>query len=502
MKIEANSHYDCVIIGGGINGAAIAADAAGRGLNVFLCEQNDLGSATSSWSTKLIHGGLRYLESYDFKLVRHALIERTRLINRASFLVRPLPFIIPHQRHLRPKWMIRAGLFLYDHLAKRGSVPASSSVTLDHNDPHQPLRTGLDHGFQYYDCQTDDHRLVILNALNAAQHGAEIRSHCQFQQASIKNSRWQITLKENDCLNTITADALINAAGPWVNRVLDQQITLPTQDRVTLIQGSHIVVKQHYPQAHAYLLQNPDGRIIFTIPYEQDYTLIGTTDTPFTGDPATASVSDDEVNYLLSTTNHFFQKQLQRQDIVWQYSGVRALYNPDQADPSKITREYHLSLNDSGGAPLLSVLGGKLTTHRQLAEDAVDLLQPHFASMGACQTTTQALPGGDLGGLSDSAFCQQCKAQFSHLDEALVEQYFFRYGSRILQLLQDCDQQDDLGQRFSATLYAREIDFMLENEWATCAEDVLWRRSKHGLRMTPSECDAVAQYIAAQQHRQ
>ena len=494
------SHVDCLIIGGGINGTAIAADAAGRGLSVLLCDKNDLGSGTSNWSTKLIHGGLRYLEQYNFKQVRGALIERDILLQRAPFIVKPMAFILPHEPHLRPRWMIRAGLFLYDHLARSRYIPTSRGIRLDHKDPTQPLRDHCQRGFRYYDCQTDDHRLVILNALSAKQHGAHIRPHTAVERAQGEENVWEVDIRGQDNkIHTVYARALINASGPWMNENLDQRIQSTSTDRVTLIQGSHIVVNKLYPQPHAYLLQIADGRIIFTIPFHHQFTLIGTTDTPFQGQPENAHITTEEEAYLLEHTNRYFKNNITVNDIVWRYSGLRALYSSDKENPANITREYTLTLNTTNHPPLLNVLGGKLTTHRRLAEDAMERLRPFFSHMGESWTANHPLPGGDITG-NLHHFETTCQETYPWLSTPLIQYYINQYGSRIHLLLTGCSSMQDLGQHFAGTCYAQEIDYLREHEWASHGDDILWRRTKHGLSMSHDEKTIVKNYCKQKNH--
>jgi glycerol-3-phosphate dehydrogenase len=501
-KIDKKIHRaDIAIIGGGINGAAIAADAAGRGLKVVLCEQNDLGSGTSSWSTKLIHGGLRYLENYEFKLVREALQERRVLQQKAPHLIKPLAFVLPHEAHLKPAWMIRAGLFLYDRLASRGNIPGSRGLKFNASTTHA-LKADFQRGFEYYDCQTDDHRLVILNAQVAKQHGATILPHTKCIAAKRTANHWQI-----DCVNQhseqaieIQANTLINAAGPWVNTLLDNTVDHQSTARATLIKGSHIVVPKLYPEEQAYILQTEDNRIIFTIPYQQNFTLIGTTDEKFSGDPADAAINDKEKEYLIHIVNHYFKPQISSDDIVWSYAGVRALYNPNHQDPSKITREYHFDIERQDGLPLISIFGGKITTHRSLAEKLLDQLDAHFPNMGPAWTFKKALPGGDFGLHTVNEYQQQLAQQHAWLDAKLLQHYIDHYGTATAKLLANCNSKTGLGQDFGHGLYAIEVNYLLRYEWAACADDILWRRTKYGLHFKPEQQHALENYI--QQHQE
>ena len=487
-------HVDCLVIGGGINGTAFAADAAGRGLSVTLCEKNDLGSGTSNWSTKLVHGGLRYLEQYEFRMVRHALIERDILLQRAPFIIKPLPFILPHQPHLRARWIIRAGLYLYDHLAKSRFIPKSTGIKFHPNDISHPLKKQFKKGFCYYDCQTDDHRLVILNALSAQEKGASILTHTKVEKAEQQGEQWLVTINDiNNKKHEILARTLINASGPWMNELLSDCISTPSEDEVTLIKGSHIIVKKLYTQSHAFILQIKDGRIIFTIPFHKNFTLIGTTDIPFTGNPEEAAISLDEENYLIKNTNAYFKKNISNHDIVWSYSGVRALQKGNKKDPKSITREYTLSLHDKNHPPLLNILGGKITTHRRLAEDAVNKLTPYFNQIGSPWTTHHPLPGGNIP-INVNTYKEKCEHAYPWLPKDLLDYYIQQYGSRVEILLEECNSIDDLGHAFSDMCYAREIDYLMQYEWARSGEDILWRRTKHGLTLSPKQQNFINTY--------
>lgn len=483
---------DCLIIGGGINGAAIAADAAGRGLSVLLCEQYDLGSGTSNWSTKLIHGGLRYLEHYDFKMVRHALQERDCLIGRAPHLVKPIAFVLPHQPHLRPRWMIRLGLFFYDHLAKSKYVQKSCGIDLRKN---TTLKSNYPSGFLYYDCQTQDNKLVILNALSAKQHGATILPHTKVQSARVNNHIWETTL-----VNQLTRDSrvvysrvIINASGPWMNEVLDKVVPAATNDTVKLVQGSHIVVPKLYDENNAYLLQSPDQRVLFTLPFEKNYTLIGTTDTPIHGCPEKTQITKEEIHYLIENINTYFKHSIQEKDIVWSYSGVRALHDSDAQSAKNISRDYKLSLHTKNTPPLVNVLGGKLTTHRKLAEETMDKLKFAFPKMGPAWTGTKPLPGGDITGHVED-YLHTCRAQYPWLPKKILEHYIDHYGTRVHILLDNCHSFSDLGEAYSSICYEREIRYLLKHEWARSVEDIIWRRTKHGLHLLPHSVQLIQLY--------
>lgn len=491
---------DLLVIGGGINGAGIAADASGRKLSVTLCEMGDLASATSSWSTKLIHGGLRYLENYEFKLVKHALHEREVLMFKAPHLIQPLKFILPHEKHLRPSWMIRIGLFLYDHLATRVSLPSSKTENFKKVPEGKALRNDFKKGFSYYDCRTDDARLVVLNAMAAKQNGANILTRTKCVSLKRDNNLWSAVLenvKTGEQTNVL-ANAVVNAAGPWVADVLHNVAHIESNAAVKLVKGSHIVVPKLFEGDHAYILQNQDNRIVFAIPYQQHFTLIGTTDVNYTGDPSAVTISEEEKTYLCNIINRYFDKTIQPSDIVWAYAGVRPLYDDASNNLSKITREYRLEMDTKVDTlPLLSVFGGKLTTFRRLADDAMNRLEPYLNNTDASWTATAKLPGGDLGVDSFEAFFDALKARYAFMPDDLLQRLAESYGSLCHTILKDCDSMADLGTHFGAGLYQKEVDYLFRFEWAETAEDILWRRSKLGLQLQ-SDQDAIerlTQYI-------
>lgn len=487
---------DLLIIGGGINGCGIARDAAGRGLSVALCDMGDLASATSSWSSKLIHGGLRYLENFEFKLVHEALNEREVLMHSAPFIIHPLEFILPYEKHLRSPWMLRLGLFLYDHLGKRSQIPGSKKVLFNKETYGNALQDSFEFGFSYYDCQTDDSRLTLLCARDAFEHGANIMTYMACEQLQHNSQIWTATLKDqlSDERMTINAKAVINAGGPWVDHI-NQNIAHVTQHNHTqLVKGSHIVVPKLYDGQHAYILQNQDGRIVFTIPYLNHFTLIGTTDVNYEGNPAAAAITDSEVNYLCELVNSYFRQQVSAADIVWSYSGVRPLYNNHANSPSKTTRDFHLELFDKDTPPYLSIYGGKITTFRVLAEEALKKLKLFFPDMTAAWTKTAFLPGGDLQmGWED--FLKQLTATYPWLPESQRLRYAKAYGTHIHQLIGDAKSIADLGEHFGADLYEHEVLYWIENEWAQFSEDMLWRRSKLGLALTYDQLSAVKRFI-------
>jgi len=486
--------YDLAVIGGGINGVGIAADAAGRGLKVFLCEKDDLAQHTSSASSKLIHGGLRYLEHYEFRLVREALAEREVLLAKAPHIVKPMRFVLPHRPHLRPAWMIRAGLFLYDHLGKRKRLGASRSLRFG---PGYPLKPAITRGFEYADCAVDDARLVVLNAMAAREHGADILTRTRCLRAERVDGLWQVDLQHADgSLQSIRARALVNAAGPWVASFIKDDLKLDAPYGIRLIQGSHLIVPRLYEGDHAYILQNEDQRIVFCIPYLDRFTLIGTTDREYSGDPAKVAITEQETDYLLKVVNAHFNHQLSRSDILHTYSGVRPLCNDESDNPSAVTRDYTLALSAAQGeAPLLSVFGGKLTTYRKLAESAMAELKPFFSQMGQSWTAHAALPGGE-GMSTPQALVDELLARHQWLAPDIAKRWAVTYGSRTWQLLQGVTGPDDLGQAIGGGLFTREVDYLRETEWAVSTQDVLWRRTKLGLFTSASEQRALADYLA------
>ena len=495
-----NAQFDLLIIGGGINGVGIARDAAGRGLSVLLVEKDDLAAATSSSSSKLIHGGLRYLEQYEFRLVAEALSEREVLLNIAPHLVAPLRFVMPHVPELRPRWMIRAGLYLYDHLGRHTRLPGSHSVDLRATAYGAGLRPTLTKGFVYSDCRVDDARLVVANAMSARELGAEILTRTQCVSAKRAAAAWQVRLRSaGDAGRTIAARAVVNAAGPWVKEVLNERLRQPSRDNVKLVKGSHIVVPRLYDGAHAYILQNDDRRVVFMIPYEEKYTLIGTTDVALEGIHETPGATAAEIAYLCRAANRYLARPLAPSDAVWTYAGVRPLYDDGTADPSAVSRDYTLRLDaDAGAAPVLSVFGGKITTYRRLAEHALDRLAPWFPGRGAAWTATTALAGGDLPvkGLGPFADIQMGR-DFPWLPEELRRALARRHGTNAYRLLENATCLSDLGSYFGSDLYAREVDYMIEREWAQSGDDILYRRTKAGLHLTVSARNTLAAYVAA-----
>ncbi len=492
---------DVLVVGGGINGAGIARDLAGRGLSVVLVEADDLAAHTSSASTKLIHGGLRYLEYYEFSLVRKALAEREVLLKAAPHIMWPLRFVMPHDPSMRPVWMIRAGLFLYDHLARRELLPPSRTVRLAQHPAGAPLKPQFDRAFVYSDGWVDDARLVVLNAIDAADRGARIHTRTRCVQARREGEHWHVQLEREagaaGAPPTLVARALVNAAGPWAAQFLREGLGRSDTKALRLVKGSHIVVPQIFAHDHAYLFQNADGRIIFAIPYEGRFTLIGTTDVEWTGEPAAVQIDASEIDYLCEQASRYFAHPVRPADVVWSYSGVRPLIDDESGNPAAVTRDYRLELSRGAGAPLLSVWGGKITTFRKLAEEAGDELCRALGHAGKAWTETVALPGGDLSGWiapsgrpsSDIiAFREALAARVPQLDAATCARWARSYGALVQHIL----DAGDLGAAIAPGLYEAELRYLRKREWAVSVDDVLWRRSKLGLHLDASGREAVA----------
>ncbi len=488
--------FDVLVVGGGINGAGIARDAAGRGLSVCLCEQDDLAAHTSSASTKLIHGGLRYLQQGEFALVRKALNERETLRQLAPHLIAPTRFVLPHARHLRPAWMLRAGLWLYDHLGHATPhFPRSQRIDLRRDPSGAALQPGYRTGFTYADARVNDARLVVLNALDAHERGADIRTRTRCEQLIRHRDHWWAVLRTaNGDVQRVRARCVVNASGPWAGTVLERA-GLDAPLGVRLVQGSHLVVPRLFAHDSAYLFQQPDQRVVFAIPFEQDFTLIGTTDTDYDGDPAQVQTRADEQTYLLEAVNRFVRVPVRAEDIAWRYSGVRPLLADHHRDASRVTRDYRLEL-DTAGAPLLSVLGGKLTTYRALAEEALGRLSPALPEMGAAWTAGgPPLPGGDGGTAAEMA--EALQRDHPRLPPALLQRLARSYGTRAVGLLAGAQTLDALGQDHGGGLYDRELDYLIAHEWARTTDDVLWRRSHLGLRVDAAQREALAATLQA-----
>jgi glycerol-3-phosphate dehydrogenase len=484
---------DLLVIGGGINGAGIARDAAGRGLKVTLVEQSDLASATSSWSSKLIHGGLRYLEQYEFGLVREALQEREVLLRLAPHIIRPLLFVLPHDASMRPVWMIRVGLWMYDHIGGRITLPGSKAVNFPHMEFSAGLKGDFRSGFVYSDCRVDDSRLTVVNAMSAREHGATVLTRTRFESAKRVDGVWDVMISDaKGQVQSLRARGIVNAAGPWVMDSLERIQGDNIKGRVRLVKGSHIIVPKVHAQGHALILQNPDKRVIFVIPYQDKFSLIGTTDVPVPDIAAAARITDEETDYLLAAANRFLARQLTRADVVSSYAGVRPLYDDGSDNPSEVTRDYVLKVDhEHQKAPLLTVFGGKITTYRHLAEEALERFEPFFPGLKGPWTANEVLPGGDVAHFN--AFRDEMQERYSTLGRDLVEGVVRRHGSRSPKVLGDATRLDDLGRHFGAGLTEREIAYLRAEEWAASAQDVLWRRTKCGLHMSEAERQAVEQ---------
>jgi glycerol-3-phosphate dehydrogenase len=494
-KMRAVEKYDLLVVGGGINGTGIARDAAGRGLSVLLCEQDDLASHTSSASTKLIHGGLRYLETLHFALVRKALQERELLLGAAPHIMRPLHFVMPHDAHLRPAWMIRAGLFLYDHLAKRRRLAASASIDLRSHIAGKALQPRFARGFVYSDGWTDDARLVVLNAQDAARHGARVHTRTRCERVECVDGEWRALLTSRDGERTLRARAIVNATGPWVSRFVRNASSVHTAHKVRLVKGSHIVVRKLFAHRFAYIFQNIDRRIVFAIPYEHDFTLIGTTDVEYQGEPTRVHITTEEIEYLCAIVNRYFRQHTSADDVVWSYAGVRPLLQDDAADPASVTRDYALEI-DGDPAPMLSVFGGKITTYRRLAAEAVDRLAPRLGCDAVAWTHRALLPGGDLPEGSFAAFLRVVERRYAWLPRDLRVRYAHAYGTNLHQLLKGAAALADLGAEIVPGLYEREAEYLCATEWARSAEDILWRRTKLGLHTPPGSAQRLEEWIA------
>lgn len=489
--------FDLAVIGGGINGAGIARDAAGRGLRVVLLEQNDLASGTSSASSKLIHGGLRYLEHYEFGLVRTALAEREVLLRAAPHLIRPLRFVLPVNPARRSALLLRLGLLLYDWLGRRKILPGTRELDLSIDPAGHPLRDVFHRAYEYSDCFADDARLVVLNAMDAAERGASIRTRTRCVRAE-RSEIWRLILSARGRRDVVTARVLVNAAGAWVETVAETVLRRPpVRPHLRLDKGTHIVVRKLYDHDRAYILQAADRRVVFAIPFQCDFTLIGTTDASFTGDPAAVSPAADEIVYLCGAVNEYFRAAVTPADVVWAYAGVRSLYDDGAGKPQDIGREYTLTLDERfGEAPLLTVYGGKITTYRRLAEDALDRLA-HFFPQSARWTAQQPLPGGDFPYDGVDALVERTLRRWPFLSESHARRLVRAYGTRVENVLKDARGIDDLGQRFGADLTAAEIRYLMDREWARVADDLLWRRSKLGLYFSAAQHGQLETFMSA-----
>lgn len=488
--------FDITIIGGGINGTAIARDAAGRGLRVLLLEQNDLASGTSWASTKLIHGGLRYVEQGAFRMVQEALHERNTLLITAPHIIWPSRFVLPHHAGLRPAWQLRIGLFIYDLLAGKSVLPKTRAVDLTKDETGTPLQPQYRHAFEYSDCCVDDARFVVLNAVDAEEHGASIITRAHFDGAERQNNDWLVSYSYAGASHLISSKTLINAAGPWVEevgRVMPKDIT---KAEIKLVKGSHIVVPHLFAHNKSYIFQNNDGRIVFAIPYQTAFTLIGTTEVKVSGDPATASISDDEVTYLCNVANDYFRKSITPKHVVWTFAGVRALYDSRSLSEKDLSRDYLLMLDgDKTRPPLLTIYGGKLTAARRLAEAALEKLVG-IIPMKHAWTAQFPLPGGDFAWDKADELIQKYRIQWPFLSAAHAQRLVRAYGTRIQTILGNAKSMSDLGKRFGEDLTEVEVKYLMQHEWARTADDILWLRSKLGLTFTAEEKEQLATYMA------
>ncbi|RUM98183.1 glycerol-3-phosphate dehydrogenase [Pseudaminobacter arsenicus] len=497
--MDASPIHDIIVIGGGINGCGIARDAAGRGFSVLLAEMDDLASGTSSGSTKLIHGGLRYLEFYEFRLVREALMEREVLWRNAPHIIWPMRFVLPHAEGLRPAWLLRLGLFLYDHIGGRKLLPPTKTLDMRSDSAGKPLKPLFSKAFEYSDGWVNDARLVVLNARDAADRGAIIRTRTKVVSARRADGLWTVVLHDlnADRREEVKARLLVNAAGPWVDHVLSEVVGQNAVHNVRLVQGSHIVVPKKFDDPRAYFFQNKDGRIIFAIPYEEEFTLIGTTDQDYPGDPHEVKISEAEIDYLCAAASEYFAEPVIRADIVWTYSAVRPLYDDGASKAQEATRDYVLKADGghNGDAPLLNAFGGKITTYRRLSEAMLEKIEGFLGKRGKPWTTTAPLPGGDFAATGFEAEVAKLKKAYPFLDARHARRLTRLYGTRAHSLLGLAKSNADLGRNFGVDLYEAEVRYLAANEWALTAQDILWRRTKRGLRLSPEQISALDEFM-------
>ncbi|MFT7040829.1 MAG: glycerol-3-phosphate dehydrogenase [Paracoccaceae bacterium] len=488
---------DLLIIGGGVNGCGIARDAAGRGLSVTLVEQGDLAQATSSASTKLFHGGLRYLEYYEFRLVREALIERETLLRAMPHISWPLRFVLPHHKGLRPAWLLRLGLFIYDHLGGRKILPATRTLDLTKDPAGKPLKPGFTKGFEYSDCWVEDSRLVALNARDAAARGAMVLTRTRLESARREGDVWVAVVRDIDAgtVQELRGKILVNAGGPWVADIITGKAHVNSADKIRLVRGSHVVTRKLFDGDRPYIFQNADGRVLFAIPYEEDFTLIGTTDADHDGAPGDAVCTPEERDYLCAAASEYFAKPVTADDVVWTYSGVRPLYDDGASSATAATRDYVLKLEGAEGeAPMLNIFGGKITTYRRLAEAALEKLVPHTGKKRKW-TAGAPLPGGDFPVNGAPALMAGLRADFPFLTESWAKRLVRGYGTEARDILKGASSAADLGRDFGATLTGAEVNWLIEHEWARCAADVLWRRTKLGLRIDAEGAAALDAFM-------
>jgi glycerol-3-phosphate dehydrogenase len=487
---------DIFVIGGGINGCGIARDAAGRGYSVRLAEMNDLASGTSSWSSKLIHGGLRYLEHYKFKLVRESLGEREVLLKMAPHIIWPMRFVLPHHSSMRPAWLLRLGLFLYDHMGKRKLLPGTKQLNLTTDPVGKSLKSIFSKGFEYSDCWVNDARLVVLNAQDAREHGAIIETRTKVVSARREKGYWSISTKNcrSGEISLHKARLLVNASGPWVDKVLGEALKSNRSNNVRLVQGSHIVVPKIHDHDRAYIFQNADNRIIFALPYEQDYTLIGTTDHDYQGDPADVKITESEISYICSSASEYFEKPVNVGDVVWSYSGVRPLYDDGATEAQEATRDYVLRV-DGDELPLINIFGGKITTYRKLSESMMEKIEALIGVRSGPWTAASCLPGGNFEVADYDSLVSKLNQEFKFLDLLLAKRLIRSYGTNAWTLMKGAFNIEDMGQDFGGALSAREVEYLMKYEWAECAEDVVWRRSKLGIRLDKKQVSAIDDWM-------
>ena len=490
-------HYDLFVIGGGINGAGVARDAAGRGYSVALCDSGDFGSGTSSASTKLIHGGLRYLEYYKFRLVAESLRERETLWQMAPHIIWPMRFVLPHHKGLRPQWLLRLGLFIYDHLGGRKLLPKATRLNLRQDRAGAILRESFDTAFEYSDCWVEDSRLVILNLRDARMNGATVMPRTKLISAVFDGKRWQLELEDQlrGERQLITAAQLVNAAGPWVDEVLRQAFGRNDTNNIRLVGGSHIVIKRRLPDDRSYMFQNADGRVIFAIPYESDYLMIGTTDNDDASLAEPPQITDAEVEYLCEVASDYLRDAVTPQDVVWHFSGVRPLFDDGADQATEATRDYVITQDQPTDGKLINIFGGKITTYRKLAEEVLTLVDQAAKKKTETWTARAALPGGNFPATRFDQLVAKATTDFPFVEPVLLKRLARLYGTQLWLMLAHCEQADDLGQHFGESLYQVEVDFLVREEWAQRAEDIVFRRTKLGLRMQPDEIDALQAYL-------
>lgn len=496
-RSDIANHYDLFVIGGGINGAGVARDAAGRGYSVALCDSGDFGAGTSSASTKLIHGGLRYLQYYKFRLVAESLRERETLWHMAPHIIWPMRFVLPHHKGLRPQWFLRLGLFIYDHLGGRKLLPAATRIDLKQDRAGAILQETFDTAFEYSDCWVEDSRLVILNLRDAWLNGAEVMPRTKLISAVFDGRHWQLEVEDQigSKRQSLTASQLVNAAGPWVDEVLRQALGRNDTNNIRLVGGSHIVIKRRLPDDRSYLFQHADDRVIFAIPYETDYLMIGTTDNDNASLTERPQITDAEIEYLCGVASDYLRDPVTAQDVVWHFSGVRPLFDDGADEATEATRDYVITQDRATGGKLINIFGGKITTYRKLAEEVLTLVDQTAKKKTKKWTAHAALPGGDFPATQFDQLLAKATTDFPFVETTLLQRLARLYGTQLWLMLARCENASDLGQHFGASLYQAEVDFLVREEWAQRAEDIVYRRTKLGLRMQPEEIDALQAYL-------